>query len=47
MCFKDIEPVISDGVDYVVNYRQDDTEYRKPSSIIKWEKDGSLSIIRP
>lgn len=46
-CFKDIEPVIINGVDYVVNYRQDDTEYRKPSSIIKWEKDGTLSIIRP
>ena len=45
--FKDIEPVIVNGVDYVVNYRQDDTEYRKPSSIIKWEKDGTLSIIRP
>ncbi len=47
LCFKDIEPIIADGVDYVVNYRQDDTEYRKPSSIIKWEKDGTLSIIRP
>ena len=46
-CFKDIEPIIKDGVDYVVNYRQDDTEFRKPSSVIKWEKDGSLSIIRP
>jgi L-threonylcarbamoyladenylate synthase len=46
-CFKDIEPVIINGFDYVVNYRQDDTEYRKPSSIIKWEKDGTLSIIRP
>ncbi|MDB5212042.1 MAG: threonylcarbamoyl-AMP synthase [Sediminibacterium sp.] len=46
-CFKDIEPIIIDGVDYVVNHRQDDTEYRKPSSIIKWEKNGTLSIIRP
>lgn len=45
--FKEIEQVIIDGVDYVVNYRQDDTEYRKPSSIVKWQKDGSLSIIRP
>jgi L-threonylcarbamoyladenylate synthase len=45
--FKEIEPIIMDGVDYVVNYRQDDTESRKPSSIIKWEKDGTLSIIRP
>jgi len=47
LCFKDIEPVIVHGVDYVVNYRQDDTEFRKPSSVIKWEKDGTLSIIRP
>ncbi len=47
LSFKDIEPVIKEGVDYVVNYRQDDTEYRKPSSVIKWEKDGTLSIIRP
>jgi L-threonylcarbamoyladenylate synthase len=46
-CFKDIEPIISGGVDYVVNYRQEDMEYRKPSSIVKWEKDGTLSIIRP
>ena len=46
-CFKEIEPVIIHGVDFVVNYRQDDTEYQKPSSIIKWEKDGTLSIIRP
>jgi len=46
-CFKDIDAVIVDGVDYVVNYRQEDTEQRKPSSIIKWEKDGTLSIIRP
>jgi L-threonylcarbamoyladenylate synthase len=45
--FSDIEPVIINGVDYVVNYRQDDTECHKPSSIIKWEKDGTLSIIRP
>ena len=46
-CFKDIEPAIINGVNYVVNYRQEDTEYKKPSSIIKWEKDGTLSIIRP
>lgn len=47
MCFSDIEPVIINGVDYVVSYRQEETEYRKPSSIIKWEKDGTLTIIRP
>jgi L-threonylcarbamoyladenylate synthase len=47
LCFSDIDSVIVNGVDYVVKYRQEDTEPRKPSSIIKWEKDGSLSIIRP
>ncbi len=46
-CFSDIEPTILNGVDYVVQYRQEETEYQKPSSIVKWEKDGSLSIIRP
>jgi L-threonylcarbamoyladenylate synthase len=46
-CFKDIEPAIIQGVNYVVQYRQDDTEQKRPSSIIKWEKDGTLSIIRP
>ena len=47
MNFRDIEPVVREGVDYVVNYRQDDNEYKKPSSIIKWEKDGTLIVIRP
>ena len=46
-CFRDIEPIIINGVNYVVNYRQDETELHKPSSVIKWEKNGSLSIIRP
>ena len=45
-CFKDIEPAIINGVDYVVQYRQEEEEFRKPSSVIKWEKNGSLSIIR-
>lgn len=46
-CFGDIEPAILEGVDYVVQYRQEETEHCKPSSIVKWEKDGTLSIIRP
>lgn len=46
-CFRDIEPAIRNGVGYVVEYRQGDEEFRKPSSIIKWEKDGTLTIIRP
>jgi L-threonylcarbamoyladenylate synthase len=46
LCFKDIEPVIRQGVDYVVQYRQEETEHRKPSSVIRWEKDGTISILR-
>ncbi len=44
--FQDIEPVIKEGVDYVVRYRQADDNYYKPSSIIKWDKNGILTIIR-
>ena len=47
LCFSDIDSIILEGVDYVVQYRQDEKEPQKPSSIIKWEKDGSLTIIRP
>jgi L-threonylcarbamoyladenylate synthase len=47
LCFKDIDNAIIDGVGYVVHYRQEDIEPKKPSSIIKWEKDGSLTIVRP
>jgi L-threonylcarbamoyladenylate synthase len=46
-CFRDIEPIIHGGVDYVVKYRSNEEDYARPSSIIKWEKDGTLSIIRP
>lgn len=46
-CFKDIDRVIREGVDYVVNHKQEETEAGKPSSIIKWEKDGTVTIIRP
>ncbi len=44
--FKDIEPTIITGVDYTVQYRQQDESPHQPSSIIKWEKDGTLTVIR-
>lgn len=46
LCFKDISLDIIEGVDYVVKHRQDDMELQQPSSIIKWEQDGTLTIIR-
>lgn len=46
-CFQDIDALIIRGVDYVVHYRRDDPNPGRPSSIIKWENDGSYTILRP
>ncbi len=44
--FLDIDVAIKNGVDYIVQHRQDDTTPSFPSSVIKWNADGSLTIIR-
>lgn len=44
--FTDISDDIKRGVDYVVNYRQDDQSISSPSSIIKWG-NGKIDMIRP
>lgn len=44
--FRDVDAAIKEGVDYVVNYRQDDTTPAAPSRIIKLLKDGSVQVIR-
>jgi len=44
--FSEISETIIDGVDYVVNYRRDDTSKHKPSSIVKLGKNGLVKIIR-
>jgi L-threonylcarbamoyladenylate synthase len=44
--FQDIDPLIKEGVDYVVRYRQADDNYYKPSSVVRWDKNGELIIIR-
>jgi L-threonylcarbamoyladenylate synthase len=45
--FMEIVNDIRTAVDYIVNYRQDDRTVAVPSSIIKWNRDGSQTIIRP
>ena len=45
--FSEISTEIIEGVDYVVEYRQDDKTIREPSSVIKWGYDSKLVIIRP
>lgn len=47
LIFRDISLDIIEGVDYVVQYRQDETELKQPSSIVRWDANGELIIIRP
>jgi L-threonylcarbamoyladenylate synthase len=42
----DVDTTIKNGVDYIVQHRQDDLTPSSPSAIIKWKDDGSLHIIR-
>jgi L-threonylcarbamoyladenylate synthase len=44
--FKDVMPAIWQGVDYIVQHRQKDTTPHTASSIIKWNRDGSVTVIR-
>lgn len=44
--FAEIPKPIIKGVDYVVEYRQDDITEAQASSIIKWNKDGSITTLR-
>jgi L-threonylcarbamoyladenylate synthase len=44
--FADIDIAIQNGVDYIVQYRQDDITPATPSAIIRWKTDGSLQVIR-
>jgi L-threonylcarbamoyladenylate synthase len=38
---------IRTGVDYVVAYRQDDESLFEPSTIYRWNRDGSVTVVRP
>ncbi len=44
--FHKIDPSILCSVDYVVKYRQDDTTEGRPSSLIQWNEDGTVTVIR-
>lgn len=45
--FDAIDPEIRRKVDYVVQYRQDDNSPKEPSAIVKWNKDATITVIRP
>ena len=46
-CFAEIDQKIIEAVDYVVKYRQDETQKAVPSGIIKLGRSGEIKIIRP
>ena len=45
--FNQVSEEIKNGVDYIVQYRRNDTIPHEPSSIVRWNKDGSVTTIRP
>lgn len=45
--YNEIDEEVKCGVDYIVKYRQEETIHHEPSSIIKWNSDGSITILRP
>ena len=45
--FADIKDEIKKGVDYIVKYRQEEETISGPSSVIKWNKDGTVTVLRP
>ncbi|MBK3517263.1 threonylcarbamoyl-AMP synthase [Carboxylicivirga sp. N1Y132] len=44
--FREVSDAVKEGVDYIVNFRQEETKNPAPSSIIKLARDGQVTIIR-
>lgn len=44
--FKEIVNDMRTAVDYVVAYRQNDDSVADPSAVIRWNRDGSTTVIR-
>lgn len=45
-CFNDITAEITDGVDYIANYRRDDDTPHSPSRVIKLLHSGEIHVLR-
>lgn len=45
--FSEVSAEIKNGVDYIVNYRQNDLTPHQPSSIVRLNNDNSIQVIRP
>jgi L-threonylcarbamoyladenylate synthase len=45
--FSDISQEIKDGVDYIVKFRQTDISPKNPSRIVRWNKNATITTLRP
>jgi len=45
--FKGISDEIKKGVEYIVQYRQNDETVAAPSTVIKWNNNGTVDMLRP
>jgi L-threonylcarbamoyladenylate synthase len=45
--FLDISQELIDAVDYVVEWRQDDMQDGRPSTVVKLRDDGEMEMLRP
>lgn len=44
--FSEIDTIVVNGVDYVVRYRQHEAAKHLPPAIVKWNGEGSVTVIR-
>jgi len=45
--FHQIDPVVVQGVDYVVHYRREDQTPKSPSAVVRWKSGGEIEVLRP
>ncbi len=45
--FAEVDDIIKNGVDFIVQHRQNDFTASSPSAIVIWNEDGLLTTIRP
>ncbi|MEP7377676.1 MAG: L-threonylcarbamoyladenylate synthase [Chitinophagaceae bacterium] len=45
--FSEITDELKNAVDYTVKYRQDDQTIAAPSSVVKWNRDATVTVLRP
>jgi L-threonylcarbamoyladenylate synthase len=45
--FREITAEVRSGVNYIVKHRRDDATTHEPSTIVRWNSGGNITVIRP